>query len=226
MVTLLLVRHGEAEGNPEHRFIGQTDAPLTETGRAQVRELTQRLVDLPITKVVSSDLERCRTTVSPTAAALGLEPITDPRLREVDNGEWNGLLAEEIAARWPDLFARYQSGEDVVRPGGEDWATVARRVAEALDEVVAASHTDDVVLIGTHAGPILATTLRVIAADRRNVFTGPFGSVDHCSLTVFQGSQMRLVAYNDTGHTGTHPSWISATNPAHPSSSRSGGSGV
>lgn len=226
MVALLLVRHGEAEGNPEHRFIGQTDVPLTDIGKAQVRALTERLVGLPITRVVSSDLERCRATVAPTAAALGLEPSADPRLREVDNGEWNGLLSDEIAARWPDLFARYQSGEDIVRPRGEDWATVTRRVTEALDEVVGSSRADDVVLVGTHAGPILATTLRVVGAGRRNVFTGPFDSVDHCSITVFRGSEMRLVAYNDTGHAGVHPSWISATNPAQPSSSRSGGSGV
>ena len=64
MVTLLLVRHGEAEGNLEHRFIGQTDVPLTDTGRAQIRTLTKRLVGLPITKVVSSDLVSGNVVVS------------------------------------------------------------------------------------------------------------------------------------------------------------------
>ncbi|HSR15567.1 MAG TPA: histidine phosphatase family protein [Gemmatimonadales bacterium] len=228
MVTLLLVRHGEAEGNPEHRFIGQTDVPLTAVGHHQVRVLTERLIGLPITRVVSSDLGRCLATVSPAAAALGLEVTTDRRLREVDNGAWNGLLAEEIEARWPDLFRRYRSGEDVLRPQGEDWSAVGGRVAEALGEVIDASQAHDVVLVGTHAGPILATILRLTDGAPRNVFSGAFGSVDHCSLTVFTGAQMRLVAFNDTGHTAdlTQPSWISETRPVHPSSSNSGGTGM
>jgi probable phosphoglycerate mutase len=228
MVTLLLVRHGEAEGNPEHRFIGQTDVPLTELGRAQVAALTGRLQHLPITRVVCSDLQRCVETVTPTAEALGLDVGTDRRLREVDNGEWNGLLADEIAAGWPELFERYRSGEDVLRPGGETWAGVAERVAEALGEIVAESARDDTVLIGAHAGPILATTLRATGTARSNVFTGPFAALDHCSITGFVGSRMRLVTFNDTGHTaGTiQPSWISSTSHLHSSSSRSGANGV
>ena len=132
MVRLLLVRHGEAEGNADGRFIGQEDVPLTATGRSQADRLVFRLETEPLTAVVSSDLQRCIATVAPAAEAHGLAIDTDPRLREISNGAWSGMLPAEIEARWPDLYGRYRNGEDVARPGGETWAAVARRVIEAI----------------------------------------------------------------------------------------------
>jgi broad specificity phosphatase PhoE len=40
---LFLVRHGETDWNVAGRWQGQTDVPLNEAGRAQVRELAQRM---------------------------------------------------------------------------------------------------------------------------------------------------------------------------------------
>ena len=109
MVTLLLVRHAEALGNTEGRFIGQTDVPLTDTGHDQVARLTERLVRLPIARIVSSDLQRCRNTVAPTARRLDMEVQIDDRLREISNGEWNGRLPEEIEAEWPEIKQRLET---------------------------------------------------------------------------------------------------------------------
>ena len=67
MIRLIVVRHGEAVGNREHRFIGQSDVPLTADGVMQVGHLTQRLSQIGITRVVSSDLQRAAHTVAPTA---------------------------------------------------------------------------------------------------------------------------------------------------------------
>ena len=106
MTKLLIVRHGEAEGNREHRFIGQSDVSLTEDGRAQVEALTRRLLGVGITHVVSSDLRRATETVNPLAETLGIPVKTDSRLREIANGEWANLVAADVAARWPDLWAR------------------------------------------------------------------------------------------------------------------------
>lgn len=69
--TLLLVRHAEAEHNAAfHRGEGESafqdpkyeDAPLTETGRGQARDLAKTLASYRILDIWSSPLTRCIET--------------------------------------------------------------------------------------------------------------------------------------------------------------------
>ncbi len=203
MTTFLIVRHGEAEGNREGRFIGQIDVPLTDLGRNQVERLAPTLMDLGVTRVVSSDLQRAAETVKPVAERLGLMLEFEPRLREIANGEWAGLMAEDIATRWPERFAAYRAGEDVARDGGERWEDVQRRVRDAMIELASQSTDDDVVLVGTHAGPAMAIA-RWAAGHPPigNVFTSEFPALANTSVSTFQmvASIPRLIEYNRTHH--------------------------
>ena len=201
MTRLLIVRHGEAEGNREHRFIGQSEVPLTDVGLAQADALTERLSNVGITKVFSSDLLRALQTVSPIADKLGIVVVPDERLREIANGEWANLVAADVAARWPDLWARYQDGEDVDRPGGENWTQVQLRAVAAIRDIVDACESDDLVLVGTHAGPAVGL-LRWAAGlePRGNVFSGPFGSIHNASISTISMPGPLLHTVNDTGH--------------------------
>ncbi len=204
MTRVLIVRHGEAEGNREHRFIGQSDVPLTEAGKAQVALLTRRLSGLGITRVVSSDLRRAVDTVEPTAGLLGLEVEYDKRLREVANGEWANLVAADVQEGWPDLWARYQAGEDVQRPGGECWTDVQERAVEAMEGIVAGLNDRDTVLLGTHAGPALAILRWAIGLPALgSVWSGPFGHLYNASISTISLPGPRLHTVNDTGHLGT-----------------------
>ena len=201
MIRLLLVRHGEAVGNREHRFIGQSDVPLTAAGRDQVARLTDRLAGVGITQVVSSDLQRASDTVAPTAERLGLPMRLDKRLREIANGEWADLVASEVAARWPDLWERYRDGEDVDRPGGECWGNVQERAVEAVEELVDGVGDGETVLIGTHAGPALGILRWAVGLPRSgNVWRGPFGQLYNTSISTISVPGPRLHTVNDTGH--------------------------
>lgn len=204
MIRLLVVRHGEAEGNREHRFIGQTDVPLTESGRRQVGLLTDRLAGIGITRVVASDLQRASDTVKPTADRLGLELELDKRWREIANGEWADLVAPEVAERWPDLWLRYRQGEDVHRPGGESWTDVQARAVEAVEGLIEELSDGDVVLIGTHAGPALGLLRWAIGLPPvGNVWHGPFGQLHNTSISTISVPGPRLHTVNDTGHLGS-----------------------
>lgn len=201
MKRLLIVRHGEAEGNREHRFIGQSDVALTDVGREQVARLTKRLADVEITRVVSSDLQRAADTVGPTAAARGLPVDYDERLREIANGEWADLVAADVELRWPDLWARYLDGEDVVRPGGESWGDVQRRAVAAIEELVADLIDGETVLVGTHAGPAIGVLRWAIGAPAHgSVWVGPFGALHNTSISTISLPGPRLHTVNDTGH--------------------------
>jgi broad specificity phosphatase PhoE len=203
VIRLLIVRHGEAVGNREHRFIGQSDVPLTAAGLDQVARLTDRLIGVGITRVVSSDLQRAADTVAPTADRLGVPFDVDERLREIANGEWADLVAAEVADRWPDLWSRYRSGEDVIRPGGECWGDVQQRAVTAVEDLLSDADDGDVVLIGTHAGPALGMLRWAVGLPRTgNVWSGPFGQLHNTSISTISVPGPRLHTVNDTGHLG------------------------
>src|SRR3954454_6120119 len=132
---LVLVRHGESTWNAEHRLQGQLDPPLSETGRRQALELKPLVerIEVPRERVIASDLSRARET----AALLGLEPgRTDPRWREIDIGEWGGRTAAEVEAE-SDELTNWRGGARTA-PDGETWDEFTARVADAVDELVAA----------------------------------------------------------------------------------------
>ena len=202
MATLIVVRHGESGGNAEHRFIGHTQVSLTERGHFQAKRLAQRLVDEPITRIVASDLIRCVETATPLAETLGLDVETTPALREVDNGDWTGLLPTEIAARWPEIWNDYVAGVDVARPGGERWADVARRVIPVAEQLL---NEAGVVVVATHSGPALLLAMWAMGMKvQENIYAGRFGALHNTALTVI-GPGPRLISYNDVGHLAALP---------------------
>lgn len=202
MATLVVVRHGQAEGNLCHRFIGHSQMRLTDAGHEQARAVATRLASQSVTRIVASDLMRCVETVVPLAEALGLEVETDSRLREVDNGEWTGLLPEEIAGRWPELWDDYIRGGDVQRPSGERWADVASRVVPVAADLL---NGEGVVVVGTHSGPALIMARWASGSEvAGNVFRGHLGALHNGSLTVI-GDGPRLISFNDVGHMAPLP---------------------
>ena len=203
MTKLLVVRHGQALGNAEHRFIGQTDVPLDDLGRLQAQALAGRLAGTPIDRIVSSDLSRAIDTITPLAEAIDIAIERDPRLREISNGEWSGLLPGEISTRWPDLWDAYRAGEDVQRPGGERWATVRERVVTAAREHAASG---GVIVLCTHGGAGLNLALWAAGFPAGgNIFKKKLGALDNTSITTIEisadsGEEARLVGFNDVGH--------------------------
>jgi len=90
-MTVILLRHGRSTSNTAHVLAGRSEGvDLDERGREQAEALVDRLGSLPIRALVSSPLLRCMRTIEPLAAALGVEPIVDERLSEVDYGQWTG----------------------------------------------------------------------------------------------------------------------------------------
>jgi broad specificity phosphatase PhoE len=197
--TIVVLRHAEAEGNRERRFIGQNDVGLSPLGRRQADALARRLQTMPVTRIVSSDLRRCVDTIRDFAASSGIDVETDPRWREIANGQWGGLLAEEIEQRWPEAWTRYRGGEDVPRPDGEQWADVRARVVEAFEDLAGQLQDDELVVVSTHGGPAAILALWATGLTG-TAFGGPFGPLANASVTTFSVPGPRLLGINDVGH--------------------------
>jgi broad specificity phosphatase PhoE len=200
MTRLVLVRHGETDWNRDGRWQGHADPGLNARGRLQAAAAAERLAREPVAAVVTSDLRRAAETAAVLAGALGLEPAADPRLREVDVGEWSGLTRAEVRERHPDAYRAWTDGLNAGYPGGETFAQLERRATEAMREVWERYAEQTVAIVG-HGGSIramVAAALGIGPAGRRLLATGP-----NCSLTVLesrQGGGVGLGSYNDAGH--------------------------
>ncbi len=148
MLELWLVRHGETVWNAAGRVQGSSDPELSETGREQARRLGLRLERTTFTSVVSSDLRRAVQTAQ---SALPGVIQTDPRLRELDFGAWEGQTWGEVAAADPDALAAWYANPYVHAPtGGESYAALEKRTRGWLETLPKSGR----VLAVTHGGPI------------------------------------------------------------------------
>jgi probable phosphoglycerate mutase len=153
--TILLARHGETDWNSERRWQGQADTSLNDTGRRQARELAATLAaDPPWALLYSSDLSRASETGQIIATVLQLPLQLDPRLREIDVGEWSGLTSDEVERRHPEGARRRRNG-GTGWESGETYEAMAARVLEAVHEI-AAAHRGERVVVVTHGGPMRA----------------------------------------------------------------------
>jgi broad specificity phosphatase PhoE len=124
---LLLVRHGESTWNRRGVVQGRTaHVPLTDTGHQQAARAARVVAEHRPTRLWTSDQARARETADHIAAALGLAPQPDPRLRERSYGRDEGRPVGQVAAH----------GRPEVTPdGGESWGELLARVGSFLEEL-------------------------------------------------------------------------------------------
>jgi broad specificity phosphatase PhoE len=158
MTLLALLRHAPTAWNQERRLQGRADIPITEAARAA---LARRAVPLPYRQwqTLSSPLARCLQT----AAALGLAPIADPRLVEMDWGVYQGKTVDALRRSEGRRFRENElRGLDFTPPGGESPRQVQGRLAPLLAEIAA---RDTPALAVTHRGVIRALYARAVGWD-------------------------------------------------------------
>ena len=131
MSRLLLVRHGDTEGNSAERYWGHTDVKLSAAGLRQAELLRQRLAMEKIDAIYASDLERATVTAQTIAAGRSQLVITLPDLREINFGELEGLNFTEVGKQYPEIARLWRERRMSLRyPGGESIEELDGRVSQ------------------------------------------------------------------------------------------------
>ena len=161
-------------------------------GEAQAVALGARLAGSGAARVLSSPLQRARATADAIAAALGLAVEEEPRLVEMDYGEWDVRSFSEFPAE--DL-ARWRTDASFAPPGGESLLAVGARVASLCEELTA----DAPVIAVSHVSPIKAAALWAMDADPLLAWRM---HLDVASITriAASGGRSALLGFNDTAH--------------------------
>jgi len=205
-VRLILVRHGQSQGNIEARIQGHDD-PLTALGRAQARLAGEALARRgDITHLYASSLDRAYETASIIGEVIGLAPVRVPGLAEINAGTAVGLLWTEWVEQHPEEAARMQSRERPLTDrwaGGESGQEFADRVFAAYDEIVNRHlSTADVVVAVSHGGPLawIAARIHGDPVDQWPYSRGIFLNCSISELSVGADGHGEVVAWNLTDH--------------------------
>jgi 2,3-bisphosphoglycerate-dependent phosphoglycerate mutase len=192
-MTILLVRHGETDGNAA-RILQRPDVPLNERGLRQADRLARRLSAHGFVAIVCSDLLRARMTAAPLAACSGIAVEESPLLQERNFGDLRGMPYTALAE---DPF-----GPDVAPANGEDWPTFHARVADAFAFIVSRRRSANGVLaVITHGLVCRAVVERHTQVAEGVVVPERF---DNTSITVLhEDAPHRVSLLNCTRHLAT-----------------------
>ena len=160
-MKLLLTRHGETQENVQKTVIGQLGGTLSRTGEEQARRLRDELADTTIDIIVSSDLKRCKDTTVIINMDRDIPVIYDPKLREMNFGNLQGLPHGSHAS---DID--YLANLDAKFPHGESNREMITRVIDVVNDIYK-KNPNNTVLIVSHSGP-----LSVIVASVNNQHLG------------------------------------------------------
>ena len=166
VTTLYLIRHGETVGSEVKRYKGSIDVSLSETGIAQIKEVSAFIAnrlrlsgimnyksylndihasfphmpddkEAKLSAVYSSNLSRAVRSAEIIAEPHGLEPLVVPDLRERSFGIWEGMTFNEIKDQYPAEFEAWASDPVKYSPvNGESTSEVYDRAIRALDGIV------------------------------------------------------------------------------------------
>ncbi|OBB60275.1 phosphoglycerate mutase [Mycobacterium sp. 852013-51886_SCH5428379] len=201
-MTVILLRHGRSTSNTAHTLAGRSaGVDLDERGAEQARDIVDRIGELPVRAIVRSPLLRCERTVAPLAAALGLTPVVEDRLVEVDYGNWTGRAIGELVKE-PLWAVVQQQPSAAVFPEGEGLAHVQARAVAAVrehDRRLAEEHGADALWVACTHGDVIKSVL----ADALGAHLDTFQRItaDPASMSVVRYTDTRpfVLHINHTG---------------------------
>jgi len=194
--TVDLLRHGEPEGG--RMFRGRTDHPLSSKGWSQMRLASAG--EEGWEAVVSSPLLRCSEFARELSQARSLGLTFEPRLSEIDFGEWDGRTTEDILANGPgDLNAFWADPPNAQAPGGESLSGFAQRVVAGWEDLVRGYAGRHVLVVG-HGGVMRVLIAHVLGMPLANLFRMEVGYACRTRIRAsLEGEAVtgRLVAHGD-----------------------------
>jgi broad specificity phosphatase PhoE len=186
MHRITLICHGTTAATRRAAF--PVDEPLEDEASEPLVALGRGL--RRVDRAFTSPLLRARQT----AAALGLDPLDDQALRDLDYGRWAGRAIADVQATEPEAFAAWVREDTAAPHGGDTHSELGRRLAAFMQRQTGATgHTVCV----THSAVIRTVVLHVLdapAASFWRIDVEPMSTTD----VRFDGRRWSLRSVNRT----------------------------
>ena len=202
MTTMLVIRHGQSISNLEGIFTGNMDLALTDIGHRQAQITADHILqNYHVDAVYSSDLRRAFDTGRAVAEPLGIDLVTDRRLREIYAGDWEGRTFDELTAHYPNYMVFRTDIGNCTTDGGETVAQLSQRVLEAFMEIGEANPGKTVV-IATHATPIRAIQCHCQGKPVSQMKDIPWVTNASITTVIYEDHKLRLQEVGHDAHLG------------------------
>ena len=203
LTHVLLIRHGQSEGNAAGRFGGHTPTPLSARGRYQAERTARALANESFDAIYTSDLLRAVETATPLAQSKGIELQITDAFRERSVGVMEGLKFEEAAEKHPEQYAALLRRDmDHVLLGGESYRQMLDRASRKLDEATECFKGGRIVIF-SHTGTICILALHLIGALDAPELKPVWLATANCGISRFElrdDGFVRVACLNDTRH--------------------------
>lgn len=167
-MRLFLVRHGETWWNERGKFQGNADIELSPQGLIQAQKLAASLKYEPVVKIYTSPLPRARQTAEEIGKYHSCPIVIVDELRELDQGDLEGLTGEELRRDYPDFFSQWlKDPADLKLPGGESLRELQARAWEAIKRIKE-EHPNDTVVAVAHNFVNLTILCQVLGMPLHN----------------------------------------------------------
>jgi probable phosphoglycerate mutase len=200
---VVIIRHGQSQGNAEGRFGGHTDTPLSPRGRRQAEATARALASEKFDAIYSSDLPRAIETASPLSWLTNVPLETTDALRERSVGVMEGLTFEEAAEQHPEQYqALLRRDFEHVLLGGESYRQTLDRASRKLDEVIE-QHKGGRIALFAHTGTICILILHLMGALDAPELKPVWIATANCGIARFDlrdDGFVRVLVINDTRH--------------------------
>lgn len=199
--TILLIRHGQSEGNILGVFTGHSGYPLTDLGHKQA-EMTAEYIrkHYNVDAVYCSDLPRAFQTAEHIAKAFALPIVTDCRLREINAGKWENTSFEDLPELFPDAFTLWL--EDLIHSrctGGESVLELVDRATDGLQSIAAANPGKCIAVVA-HGTPIRAALWKISGAPEEAMQNLCWAANCGISELSFTDGGMQITSQSITEH--------------------------
>jgi broad specificity phosphatase PhoE len=196
--TIYLVRHGQTDWNRDLIYRGRTEIPLNETGIKQARCVGEAFAHEGVHGIYTSPLSRAARTAEVIGEALGVKPVADEGLLDIDYGRWSGKSLKEIRETFPEELERWIAHPEEFRfPGGESLEIVRRRIEGGIMRLSSEPHSK--VIVVSHLAVLKVAVTALLDIGSRGFWRI---RLDTGSISEFERADDGFVCnrLNDTSH--------------------------
>lgn len=166
--VVIFLRHPEPDVTPGTIY-GRLDMGITAKGKDQIKTALGKTP--PLTRVFASPALRCKKLAEALGRRDGITPIFSDALWELDMGEWEGRLWDDIPRKSSNAW--FADPVAISTPGGESFGDLIKRVSNFAE-----AKLDDqarTTAFVCHAGPIRAMQMHWLGLSFNQAFANTPG---------------------------------------------------